>query len=129
MTADPLDAFKGRRDHLERLPVDLRRIGFQLHREPYDRVLRDKGCEEKPFEDLVEYVARNPERAGLVPIDGLANKKARQGPLKASSFSLSRLKSLHRGFARRFQHSRRLWQRIFDHNRLAEADRSARRAA
>ena len=44
--------------------------GLKLQRQPYDRVLRENEREIEVFEALVEYIARNPERAGLVPIDG-----------------------------------------------------------
>jgi REP element-mobilizing transposase RayT len=64
---DQLQALRYFRKYLNQ---DLERIGFRLQREAYDRVLRDDEGEEKAFEDLVEYIARNPERAGLVPIDG-----------------------------------------------------------
>jgi REP element-mobilizing transposase RayT len=43
---------------------------FQV--ESYDHVLQDKERLETAFEAVAEYIARNPERRGLVPIDGFA---------------------------------------------------------
>ena len=62
-----LSAIRFLKKHLNQ---DLHRIGFQLQREVYDRVLRDHECEQNAFESLVEYIARNPERSGICAIDG-----------------------------------------------------------
>ena len=49
-----------------RLNLVLARLGVQLQKQGYDRVLREDERQEAAFADLVEYIARNPERAGLV---------------------------------------------------------------
>jgi REP element-mobilizing transposase RayT len=50
----------------------LKRIGFQFQRQPFDHVLQDDEREQKAIEEVVEYVARNPERKKLLTIDGFA---------------------------------------------------------
>ncbi|HAC92811.1 MAG TPA: hypothetical protein DCF63_19585 [Planctomycetaceae bacterium] len=47
----------------------LRRIGFELQDQPHDHVLRENERQESAFIATCEYIARNPERAGLVGID------------------------------------------------------------
>jgi putative transposase len=51
------------------------KLGFQFQHQPHDRVLRDDERKESAFADLVNYIARNPERAGLVPVDGFRDYK------------------------------------------------------
>ena len=51
------------------------KIGYRLQHQAHDRVLRDDERMETAFESLVEYIARNPERAGLVPQDGFRGYK------------------------------------------------------
>ncbi len=46
------------------------KLGIRFQHQPHDRVLRDDERKETAFADLVNYIARNPERAGLVPADG-----------------------------------------------------------
>ena len=48
----------------------LNKLGVQFQTQPYDHVLREEEREGTAFEDVVEYLARNPERAHLVPADG-----------------------------------------------------------
>ncbi len=48
----------------------LKSLGFELQHQPYDHVLRDDERSESAFIDLVEYIARNPERKGIVSPDG-----------------------------------------------------------
>jgi REP element-mobilizing transposase RayT len=48
----------------------LQPLGVTLQKQAYDHVLRDNECQESAFEVVAEYLARNPERAGLVPVDG-----------------------------------------------------------
>ena len=48
----------------------LRKIGFELQGQAYDNVLQEEEREREGFEDICEYIARNPERKGLVPVDG-----------------------------------------------------------
>jgi len=45
----------------------LEKLGARLQGQPYDHVLTEEERERAAFENVVEYVARNPERAGLVP--------------------------------------------------------------
>lgn len=51
------------------LNVVLGRIGYKLQQQPYDHVLREEERERDAFENVVEYIARNPERAGLIAVD------------------------------------------------------------
>ncbi|MFO0941586.1 MAG: transposase [Pirellulales bacterium] len=53
----------------------LRRIGFQWQNQAHDRVLREEEFETNELQNLGEYIARNPERSGLVPVDGYASYK------------------------------------------------------
>ncbi len=48
----------------------LEKLGAQFRQQAYDHVLREGERERTAFEDVVEYIAGNPERAGLVPVDG-----------------------------------------------------------
>ena len=50
----------------------LRRIGFEFQDQPYDHVLREEERQELTFVASCEYIARNPERAGLVGVDEYA---------------------------------------------------------
>ena len=45
----------------------LAKLGFELQHQPFDHVLSDEERVESTFVNVVEYVARNPERKGLVP--------------------------------------------------------------
>jgi len=51
----------------------LRRTGFEFQKQPYDHVLKDTELERDALEVTAEYIARNPERRGLVPHDQFAN--------------------------------------------------------
>jgi putative transposase len=44
-------------------------LGIELQDQPYDHVLKPEEIERTAFEDICEYIARNPERANLVPVD------------------------------------------------------------
>ncbi|MEO2035936.1 MAG: hypothetical protein ABGZ35_28005 [Planctomycetaceae bacterium] len=67
--ADQRLAMKYFRKHVnEALQV----IGVRLQRQPYDHVLRDEERRDSAFESLAEYMARNPERSGLVKPDEYA---------------------------------------------------------
>ena len=57
----------------KRLNASLARIGFELQDQPYDHVLQDEECQESALMETCEYIARNPERAGIVAIDGYAS--------------------------------------------------------
>lgn len=50
----------------------LRRIGYELQLQSFDNVLQDDELLEPAIEALVEYIARNPERKGLVARDAFA---------------------------------------------------------
>lgn len=50
----------------------LSRIGVTLQDQPYDHVLREDERQEEAFRTTCEYVARNPERAGIVGMDEFA---------------------------------------------------------
>ena len=50
----------------------LKRIGYEFQRQPYDHVLREDECEKSAIEDTAEYIARNPERKQLIPVDSFA---------------------------------------------------------
>jgi len=47
----------------------LAKLKARFQTQPYDHVLREEERERSAFEDVVEYIARNPERAQLVPTD------------------------------------------------------------
>ncbi len=50
--------------------VVLGKLGHELQDQPYDHVLREDERQPKAFQNVVEYIARNPERKQLVPQDG-----------------------------------------------------------
>lgn len=50
----------------------LGKIGFELQGQPYDHVLTEDERQEESFTATCEYIARNPERAGLVGVDEFA---------------------------------------------------------
>lgn len=64
--ADQLTAMKYFR---KQLAIPLKTLGYELQHQPYDHVLQDEERLQSSVENLVEYIARNPERKGLVPID------------------------------------------------------------
>jgi REP element-mobilizing transposase RayT len=45
------------------------KLGARLQKQPHDHVLREEERAKDAFEAVVEYIARNPERAGLVGSD------------------------------------------------------------
>ena len=51
--------------HKQLNPI-LKKLGACLQRESYDHVLREEERQRTVFEGVFEYIARNPERAGLV---------------------------------------------------------------
>lgn len=51
----------------------LRQIGFEFQLQPYDHVLKEQESEVSAIEEVIEYIARNPERKGLVPVDQFAS--------------------------------------------------------
>ncbi len=54
----------------KQLNLVLDKLGFQLQKQPYDHVLREDERQPVAFQNVVEYIARNPERKHLVPADG-----------------------------------------------------------
>src|SRR6266849_4014151 len=48
----------------------LEKLGAHFQQQPYDHVLREEERERSAFESVFEYIARNPERAGVVPENG-----------------------------------------------------------
>ncbi|MGE0757423.1 MAG: hypothetical protein AB7O38_10395 [Pirellulaceae bacterium] len=64
--SDQRNAMKHFRRHLNRV---LKRLGVALQKQPYDHVLRPDERQPAAFAEVVEYIARNPERAGLVEGD------------------------------------------------------------
>ena len=57
----------------KRLSASLGRIGFELQDQPYDHVLREEERQEAALMESCEYIARNPERAGIIAADGYAS--------------------------------------------------------
>ncbi|WP_442509131.1 hypothetical protein SH528x_000681 [Novipirellula sp. SH528] len=53
----------------------LKRIGFQLQDQSYDHVFKEQDRREGEFRNACEYIARNPERAGMVDVDKFAQYK------------------------------------------------------
>lgn len=48
----------------------LEKLGVQFQKQPHDHVLREDERAKGAFEAVVEYIARNPERAQLIQSDG-----------------------------------------------------------
>jgi REP element-mobilizing transposase RayT len=53
----------------------LGRLGYKLQDQAYDHVLQDEEKKEIALREVVEYIARNPERAGLIQPDEFASYK------------------------------------------------------
>lgn len=70
---DESDQVKASRYFRKQLRIPLGKLGFDFQHQPHDRVLRENEKRESDFHGLVEYIARNPERAGLVTTDGYQN--------------------------------------------------------
>ncbi|WP_252854987.1 hypothetical protein [Aeoliella straminimaris] len=66
---DRSDQLKATRYFRKQLAVPLSKLGFEFQHQPHDHVLQDDERQETAFENLVDYIARNPERRGLVPAD------------------------------------------------------------
>jgi REP element-mobilizing transposase RayT len=66
-TADQRKAMKFFRAQVNPL---LERLGARFQKQPFDHVLRNDERQEQAFIALADYIARNPERKGLVPMDG-----------------------------------------------------------
>lgn len=72
---DRTDQLKACRYFRKQLGVPLSKLGFEFQHQPYDHVLRDDERQEEAFQNIVEYITRNPERKGLVPKDGFREYK------------------------------------------------------
>ena len=68
--SDQLRAAQYFRKHVNSL---LAGAGVRLQREAYDHVLRENERRHKAFASMTEYIARNPERKDLVPLDRYAD--------------------------------------------------------
>ncbi len=68
--SDQLNAMKHFRTHCNH---SLQRIGYELQDQAYDHVLTEDERREAEFRNVCEYIARNPERAGLVERDRFAS--------------------------------------------------------
>lgn len=72
---DRTDQLKASKYFRRQVAEPLKKLGFEFQHQPYDHVLRDDERIESAFINLVEYIARNPERKGLVPPDGFREYK------------------------------------------------------
>jgi putative transposase len=70
--SDQLNAMKFFRKHSGHA---LEKLGFEFQHQSYDHVLRDDERLESAFLEIVEYIARNPERKQIVPVDGYRDYK------------------------------------------------------
>ena len=68
--SDQLNAMKHFRT---RCNESLQRIDFELQDQSFDHVLREDERSDTEFRSVCEYIARNPERTGLVGIDEFAS--------------------------------------------------------
>ena len=55
--------------------ASLVKVGYRLQLQSYDNVLSENDREREVFEDVCEYIARNPERKNLVEVDKFADYK------------------------------------------------------
>ncbi len=67
---DQTDQLKASKYFRKQLGIPLEKIGYSFQHQPYDRVLRENEKLESDLVGLVEYIARNPERANLVSNSG-----------------------------------------------------------
>ena len=68
--SDQLNAMKHFRT---RCNDSLKRVNFQIQDQAYDHVFQNQERLDVEFQNTCEYIARNPERAGLVEIDAYAS--------------------------------------------------------
>lgn len=66
---DGSDQRKASRYFRMQLNFVLEKLDTQLQKQPFDHVLREEERQKDAFETVVEYIARNPERAELVKPD------------------------------------------------------------
>jgi len=67
--ASTSDQLNGMKFFRVRVNEALGKVGYKLQRQAYDRVLREWEIERNELETIVTYLARNPERAGLLEAD------------------------------------------------------------
>lgn len=67
--SDQLNAMKHFRKQCDE---SLQRIGFRLQDQAYDHVLKEEERQGRALHNVCEYIAKNPERAGLVESDEYA---------------------------------------------------------
>ena len=72
---DRADQSKASKFLRKQLGVSLSKLGFAFQHQACDHVLRDDERQEAAFQNMVEYIARNPERKGLSPTDGFRDYK------------------------------------------------------
>jgi len=72
---DRTDQLKASKYFRKQLGIPLSKLETEFQHQPYDHVLRDDERQEAAFQNLVEYIARNPERKGLVPVVGFRDYK------------------------------------------------------
>ena len=72
---DLTDQLKAMKYFRGQVNVPLDKLGYEFQHQPYDHVLRDDERQVSAVEDLVEYIARNPERKDLVKPDGFRDYK------------------------------------------------------
>ncbi len=72
---DRADQIKAMKYFRKQLAIPLKALGYELQHQPYDHVLKDEERLEASVANLVEYIARNPERKQLVPVDGYRDYK------------------------------------------------------
>ncbi len=68
--ANQLNGMKFFRKHINGL---LKAANCQLQTQGHDRVLRESEIEQTDLQNTIEYIARNPERANLIPVDAFAS--------------------------------------------------------
>lgn len=57
------------------LNIPLARLGYELQKQPHDHVLSDEERQDQAFQSVAEYIARNSERAKLVPAEHFRDYK------------------------------------------------------
>ncbi len=67
---DGSDQRRAMRHFRKAVDESLRRIGFELQDQAFDSVFKEEERTDASLRNACEYIARNPERAGLVPVDG-----------------------------------------------------------
>ncbi len=72
---DQTDQLKASKYFRKQLGEPLNRLGYEFQHQPHDHVLRNDERLETAVENLVEYIARNPERKQLVPVDAFREYK------------------------------------------------------